>query len=799
MNGHLPLLALSLFCLALAPAHAQPGDAEPDHWAFRPVRPLGLPSEIRPTAENAVDAWHQDRLAGDDLPMAGRASRRVLARRLAFHLHGLPPAFADVEAFAVDPSPNAYGRHLDRLLASPRYGERWARHWMDVARYADNKGYVFQEERRYPYAYTYRDWLVSAFNADLPFDDFIVQQLAGDHVAQSSDAPHAYAAMGFLTLGRRFLNRQPDIIDDRIDVVTRGMLGLTVACARCHDHKFDPIPIEDYYSLYGVFASSYEPDEKPLLGQPDTASPAYQDFIRESEERQAKIDEFFRVRHEKLRSASVLQAYFKLAHEGREWDKPAIESRAQREKLYQKTAVQWRDRISKLGEENHPAFTPWHALAALPDPFPAETRDRVLEEIRQKSHPALWKAIGDADAKSMNDVIEVYAREIAAANHSEPHADPDRESLRQLLVSRDSPTGLQPEQLYRIFNTPDQEAVRRLRRELKKHQAMAPGAPPRGMVMLDRDRPVDPHVFVRGNPRSRGKQVPRQYLQVLAGTDRQPFEKGSGRYELAQAIASTDNPLTARVFVNRVWMHFFGQPMVTSPSDFGVRTEAPKLLHVLDQLAGDFMRHGWSVKRLHREILHSAVYRQASLAQPAALTGDPENRAFTRMRRQRLGFEAMRDSLLASSNTLDLQTGGQPVDILSEPFSRRRSLYGFIDRQNLPGTFRTFDLASPDAHTPRRLETMVPQQALYMMNGPLVDSRAKHVGAHAATLSNTRSPREAVRDLYRRLLVREPDEEEISLGIAFVQTEKSQSDGGTSPWQAYAHALLSSNEFLFID
>ena len=398
--------------------------------------------------------------------------------------------------------------------------------------------------------------------------------------------------MGFLTLGRRFLNREPDIIDDRIDVVTRGLLGLTVSCARCHDHKFDPVPIEDYYSLYGIFASSHEPSDKPLLGEPDTTSPAYQAFLSEEIKRQEKIDNYFTTRHAKLRTGPLLKAYFQLAHDGRDWDESKIGSRAQAEKLYQKIALRWRDRIIELCKEGHPAFLPWKHLL----------EKGTLPETMETANPMVWKALKTAKVGAMNELIAVYAKVIAEADHDNPHDNKHRESLRQLLVSKDSPTGLEPEKLYRIFNVKDQETVRKLRRELKQHQAMSPGAPPRGMVMLDKDKPVRPHVFVRGNPRSRGKQVPRQYLTALGHKGRQPYEDGSGRRQLAEDISSPLNPLTARVFVNRTWMHFFGKPMVDAPSDFGVRTEAPKLVTVLDRLAGDFMREGWSIKRLHREI-----------------------------------------------------------------------------------------------------------------------------------------------------------------------------------------------------
>ena len=324
---------------------------------------------------------------------------------------------------------------------------------------------------------------------------------------------------------------------------------------------------------------------------------------------------------------------------------------------------------------------------------------------------------------------------------------------------------------------------------------MSPGAPPRGMVMLDRDKPTEPHIFVRGNARSPGKQVPRQYIEVLAGKDRHPFVEGSGRYELAKAIADTNNPLTARVFVNRVWMHLMGTPMVGSPSDFGIRTESPGMARLLDRLASDFMRDGWSIKRLQREILQSDLYCQDSLANPEALEKDPENKWLTRMNRQRLDFESMRDGLLAVCEDVDFQTGGHAVDILAKPFSKRRALYGFIDRQNLPGTFRTFDIASPDAHTPRRLDTMVPQQALFIMNGPLVEQQAARLGEQAL---GKPTPQEAVTFLYGRLFSRFPESDEIALGSEFV-ADWTPSDDFTNGWEAYAHALLCSNEFMFID
>ncbi len=275
-------------------AHSSTSDGG-THWAFQPVRKPPLPALKDSTwPATPVDAFILARLEAKGVAPSPAADRRTLLRRLKFDLLGLPATYEEVRAFEQDTSPDAYAKLVDRYLASPQYGERWARHWLDIARYADTKGYVFQEERRYPYSYTYRDYVAQAFNSDLPFDQFVLQQLAADRLVAAGQAPPAsQAAMGFLTLGRRFLNNVHDIIDDRIDLVGRGLLGLTVACARCHDHKYDPIPAKDYYSLYGVFASSIEPKDLPLIAEPQRTAEyvAFETRLRELEKAVADFKE----------------------------------------------------------------------------------------------------------------------------------------------------------------------------------------------------------------------------------------------------------------------------------------------------------------------------------------------------------------------------------------------------------------------------------------------------------------------------------------------------------------------------
>jgi hypothetical protein len=554
------------------------------HWAFQAVRDQPLPVLKRNDwAKSPVDSFILAQLEQAGLAPAEPADRRTLLRRATFDLVGLPPTADEIDAFVSDPAEDAFATAVERLLASPHYGERWGRYWLDYARYADTKGYVFMEDRKYPFAYKYRDWVVRALNEDLPYDQFLIQQIAADRLPTGAD-PGTLAALGFLTVGRRFLNAQPDIIDDRLDVLCRTTLGLTVTCARCHDHKFDPISAKDYYSLYGVFAST------------------------------------------------------------------------------------------------------------------VETKD-----------------------------------------------------------------------------------------------------PPELMAMADAPQPFNVRVFVRGNPHNQGDEAPRRFLPCLAGENPQPFTEGSGRLELARAIASRENPLTARVMVNRVWLHLFGAGLVRTPSDFGLRSEPPTHPELLDYLARRFMDEGWSLKKLHRLILLSSTYQQSSQSAGGAEQPDPENRLLAHMSRRRLDLEALRDSLLSVSGALDHTLGGPGVELTTQPFTHRRTIYGLVERQNLPGIFRTFDFAGPDTHSPQRFVTTVPQQALFLMNSPLVSEQAKLLAA-AGNIQSAAAPPERVERLYRRVLGRAPTAEESQLALEFVATEAGRTPAivvwryGYGEWDGGAGHLKSFSE-----
>ncbi len=534
-----------------------PMDIDPkSHWAFvAPVSPVP-PPQHDPRSHDVIDDFASQRATEKGVTLAEPAPRETLIRRVYFDLTGLPPSESAIEQFAASTRPDAYVRLVDSLLASPEYAERFSRYWLDVARYADTVGYALGgKERRLKGSDRYRDWTIHAFGSDMPFNEMILHQLAGDRTDPNNEAGNL-DAMGFLTVGRRYLNGL-DTRDDRIDVITRGLLGLTVSCARCHDHKFDPIPTADYYAMFGILSSS---------------------------------------------------------------------------------------------------------------------------------------------------------------KHHEDGKSP--------------------------------------------------------LMMSDIEKPHDHPILVRGQQGNRGEIAPRQYFTALREADDKPFRDGSGRWELANKIAAADNPLTSRVFVNRIWGHLTGKPLVESTSDFGVRTPPPAVAEVLEELAVDFSRHQ-SVKKTVRRILLSRIYRQAVSSSEQNHELDPDNGLLARANRRRRDFESLRDSFLAVSGSLQRTFGGEPVEITGPTPVPRRTIYAMIDRQNLPAVFRTFDFASPDAHSPNRYFTTVPQQSLYLLNGVQSQELARRVAMQVRRTAarNSEQPIELAytQTLVRRVLSRDPSEEEQRQFVAFLQ------------------------------
>ena len=617
-----------------------------EHWAFQPVKTTSPPEANDPNwNRQAIDRFVFAELQKHDLTPSPPADSRTFLKRLSYDLTGLPPSLEDVERWAGQSEASAYAEKVDQLLDSPAFGEHIARMWLDVARYADTDSFYRPDTRTphyFPFAFTYRDYVIKAFNEDKPFDQFVREQLAADLLGLAEDAPEM-AALGFFTVGPHANRNPPEALDDWIDVTTRGLMGVTAACARCHDHKYEPIPTSDYYALRGVFDSTV--------------------------------------------------------------------------------------RFKPLDEDNLPILAGYQA----------SKEDR--EDYEKKR--------AEIDAKL----------EKAAGNRAE---------------------------VQKIKET-----------ELAELLSFHPGAPAHTMIVKDRGRPVEPFIFLRGEPGRRGDSVPRRFLTVLDPAG-EPFSaKNSGRLELAKKIADPANPLTARVFVNRVWGFLLGSHLVATPSDFGLQGEPPTHPELLDHLAADFVANGWSVKHLVRQIVLSETYRQASGHRDQAAAIDPENRLLWRANRKHLSIEALRDSMLAVTGRLERTFYGRPTPLWGNDYTRRRAIYGYVNRFNLDPTLRTFGFPTPMQSQPGRVESIVAPQALFTMNSPFVIEQATAL-TETKTFKIASTDQERAIALFHLVFQREPAELETKRIAQFARQQKS-GPGGKSPWALVAQSLLMSNEFQYID
>ncbi|OJW14389.1 MAG: hypothetical protein BGO49_28700 [Planctomycetales bacterium 71-10] len=752
------------------------------HWAFQPIARPGPPTPREPSrVRTPVDAFVLAKLDAAGLAPSPEADRRTLIRRLSYDLTGLPPSPEEVAAFVADPDPDAYEKLVDRLLASEAYGEQWARHWLDVARYADTKGYVYgREERFFVHSPAYRDWVARAFNEDMPYDRFLVDQIAADK-AEPED-PEALAALGFVTLGRRFLGVANDILDDRIDVVTRGTMGMTVACARCHDHKFDPIPTADYYSLYGVFMNCTE--RLTRIGEPSGSEAERAAFEAELKKRVDALEAGVAAARAEAagRIRSRIADYLAVQLDMSQVPPDGFDTILYADDLVPASARRWQRYLADAARADDPIFRPWRRLAAIPANELAARAAAALAEPDAPGaapvNPRVAAAFATPPA-TMREAAERYAAVFKAVD-GEPEesrkADPAAEALHRVLHAEDSPCVVPDEPIVTIeaFLDNNQDVkLWNLQGEVDRWLMQSPSAPPYASALVDRAEIREPRVFKRGNAANPGDVVPRRFLKVVAGDDAEPFADGSGRLELARAIVDPGNPLTPRVWVNRIWAHHFGAGLVRTPSDFGIRAEAPSHPELLDWLARKLMDEGWSTKAIHRLILLSSTYRQSSSGggptDEEARLKDPEDRLLWRMNSHRLTFEEARDSLLAASGELDRRVGGRGAPLFGGDGNHRRTLYGVVDRQFLPGVYRTFDFANPDLHIPLRSETTVPQQALFAMNHPFPAARARALAAKLPEGDD-----EAVRALFLAALQREPTADEASAAREFLADAAAQ-------------------------
>jgi hypothetical protein len=748
-----------------------------EHWSLRPPQMPQLPAiRNEEWVRNPIDRFVLTKLEEKGLAPAAEVDKRTLIRRVSYDLTGLPPTWEQVQAFVSDDAADAYEKVVERLLASEQYGEHWARRWMDVARYSD----TYDGSRRFAFAYTYRDWLIRVLNEDVPYDDFVRKQIAADLVP-GGDA-RDLAAMGFVTLGRSVPKGEHDMIDDRIDAITRGFLGLSVTCARCHDHKFDPILTREYYALYGVIKNSPEPTEYPLVEDEDPDNPTTRQYRRGMERRLKAIDDFATRRHAELvaefRSADWLARYIPAADGAAKFSNTEIERLSSERDYNLFVLTRWRDYLNRLRETNDPVFAAWRAYAALDEAAFA----KQVAGVKPTGNRLVVERFAGSPPASMKDVAERYGALLAEFDGAEPYAEGEREALRLVLRADEAPTNVKQEDFVKIRGPGgDANIIRALSQAVRNWQAECAyrGLTPRAMAMQDAAEPQAAYVFVRGNHNNPGAEAPRLFLAALSEEPR-PFDAGSGRLAVAAAISDRSNPLTARVFVNRVWAWRFGKGIVETTSDFGTRGEPPTHPELLDYLARRFMDEGWSINKLHRWMVLSSTYRQSSVDRPAAREKDPENKLLWRMNRRRLDFEGLRDSLLAVTGRLDSEVGGLPFSLKARPAVPRRTLYAYLERGSLPGEMYTFDFAKPEAHQPERVRTIVPQQALYLMNSPFVAEQAIHL-AGRREIDAEQSPEARIRALYRIAYQREPSPSELEWGVEQASTHFSHAGEASDP------------------
>lgn len=779
-----------------------------DHWAFAPVDPGPLPdvsSSHWPHSE--IDAFVLAGLGEAELSPASDAEPEVLLRRLYFDLIGLPPSPEELAAFRRDAGPEAVARVVDELLASSHFGERWGRHWLDVARYSDSTGggrsLLFRESWRY------RDYVIEAFNADLPFNRFVIEQIAGDLLPEASSIAERRAALvatGFLALGPTNYELQDksqlemDVIDEQIDTIGRAFLGMTIGCARCHDHKFDPVSAEEYYALAGIFKST-----QTLVHS--NVSKWVEQEIPVSEEERARR-EAFAAREKEL--------------------KARVETLGQR----LQALLDGGDAVT-VDDEQAELVGAWNS-SMYSQPFLGAgyrtSRDQTASAtFRAMLEPGTYEVqIGYSPAANRSPAVPVEVRHVeGVAEHVIDQRSFPQEGRAYHSVGRYSFAGegvvvlnvrgtkgyviVDHVRFVRTDGDADPQLARQkqmaeeelasVQAELKRHEAQRPAPLPKVISVADVAEPADIPVAVRGNVHHPGDVVPRGAVAIMGQADLAIADGESGRLELARWIAREDHPLTARVIVNRVWSHLFGAGLVRTVDNFGLMGEEPSHPELLDWLARQFVEDGWSIKRLVRRIVLSRTYQMSSVPSAEARKIDPQNRLLSHQNRRRLEAESLLDAMLVAAGRLDRTMGGNsvPAETRSEyryPFTyERRSVYLPVFRNEIPGILSEFDFPDPNLSVGRRVVSTRSTQALLMMNSPLVQSLAAETAARV--VENSDDP---VGRLYHIALNRDPSDAERHVSEAFLgDLAERDEQARLARWSALCHALFASVDYRFLD
>jgi len=807
-------------------------------WSFRP-----LSNPVLPVVKNSdwvqspVDAFILTELEKAGLKPAPSADRRTLIRRVTFDLTGLPPTPEEVDAFVADETPAAFGRVIERLLASPQYGERWGRHWLDLARYADSNG--LDENIAYGHAWRYRDYVVRAFNEDKPYDQFLIEQLAGDLLPAETEARRTenLTATGFLALGARVLAEPDmqkfhlDVIDEQLDTLGKVFLGMTFGCCRCHDHKFDPVTTADYYALAAIFRSTTNTSEEKMgavkfcfehsLARPEQleAKTKHDAVVAAQRAKLTKFNSELRVKLKDelhAHAADYLAAAAELLEDADFAQVEAVAKKCQLRARYLLTARQYLARNA-----DHPVFAMWFAstprravgVSPLVDP-PADAGRSTIREHYAKLFTDAAAALKEAQSKDPKAVKPVDAQ--LAAAHDALH------DVAGFLAI--------PEKDAHAFDTDMLAMADVMKSELKTLEDQTP-EPPALMGVKDGVIAKTLPIHIRGSYLTLGASVERGFPVVLRGALSQPVlpAKQSGRLQLARWMASGEHPLTARVMVNRLWRWHFGAGLVSTPENFGTLGGQPSHPELLDWLARRFIEDGWSMKQMHRLLLNSSVYQMASNAESPdsdnvrsrsretsdrTLTSsatsksqliDPENRLLWRANIQRLEAEQIRDALFAVSDSLDTQIGGKTVPLRNREYvfdhtsidatqyeTTRRALYLPIIRNHLYDMLEQFDFPDPTMPTGSRNSTVVAPQALLMLNAPVVRDAAQRLALKLRTSDANDDAR--VQRAYATVYARRASDHEVARALTFLTSRTDRDEA----WTLLCHTLLAANEFLYL-
>ncbi|WP_422925274.1 PSD1 and planctomycete cytochrome C domain-containing protein [Singulisphaera sp. PoT] len=827
------------------------------HWSLQPVKP-STPPEVREKAwpSSPIDAYLLAALEAKGLKPAAEADKQTLIRRVTFDLTGVPPTPAEVEGFLADHAPDAYGRLVERLLSSPRYGERWGRHWLDLVRYAETSGHEFDYD--VPDAFRYRDYVVRAFNADLPYDQLVREHFAGDQLNPPRRNPaegfnESIMGTGFFFLGEGthspvdLLDDEATRVDNQIDVLSKAFLGLTIACARCHDHKFDAISTKDYYALYGYFQSSRH--QHAFIDPPSRIADkaAALATLKESIRKEVDIPKAAQAAPRPNDSSILFEDFG--AETFRDWvatgDAFGTAPTRSGDFLLKLTPTS-AQAVPVASGQAHSGLVSDRLQGVLRSKtFPIERRfihylasgrgGRInlvvdgFEKIRSPIYGGLTTPVGDDRPRWYTQDVSMWHGHRAAIELSDG-ATVDYTGARsryndgsgylavdEIRFSDEAIPGPLPEPERPIDLPHDgKPALAAAVDEYRKLEASIP-APNLSLAIAD-GSPEDESVHIRGSSKMLGDKVPRRFLEALSGPEAGAYESGSGRLELAERLVDPANPLLARVMVNRIWKHHFGRGLVSTLDDFGKMGETPSHPELLDYLAARFITDGWSIKGMHRLLLLSSAYRMSSKPDAEADRVDPANVLLHRMNVRRLEAESIRDTLLAVSGRIDSNMFGPSVPTYLSAFMEgrgrpdasgpldgagRRSLYLGVRRNFLNPMFLAFDFPSPFSTMGRRNVSNVPAQALTLLNDPFVLGQAK-IWAERLTAEQKGKPaREVVQGVYLTAFGRPPTDEEAMEAIGFLDEQAKlygqAGDANAKAWADLCHVLMNVKEFIYVN